>query len=167
MKPMSPLKTFSAREIGDAFRYMQKGVHMGKIVVLMPAEATSLPSTPTARSLQLRADRSYLLVGGLGGIGRAVATWMIECGARHLVFLSRSATSPAHTDWLAELRSQGCEVQTISGSVIDLDDVKFTVENASKPIGGVIQMSMVLRVSHLHTRDGPRSFLCSTNGQQN
>jgi len=35
----------------------------------------------------LRSDASYLLVGDLGGIGRAVASWMVEKGARHLVFL--------------------------------------------------------------------------------
>ncbi|PKX91350.1 type I polyketide synthase [Aspergillus novofumigatus IBT 16806] len=103
VKPISPLKTFNAREIGDAFSH---------IFAFDP----NRPKSPAAGGSLLPS-----------------------------VFLSRSATSPAHTDWLAELRSQGCEVQTISGSVIDLDDVKLTVENASKPIGGVIQMSMVLR----------------------
>lgn len=42
----------------------------------------------------LRLDRSesmYLFVGGLGGVGRAIALWMIEQGARYVLVVSRNA----------------------------------------------------------------------------
>lgn len=33
---------------------------------------------------------AYIMVGCLGGIGRNIATWMVDRGARHLIFLSQS-----------------------------------------------------------------------------
>lgn len=33
----------------------------------------------------------YLFVGGLGGVGRAIALWMIEQGARYVLVVSRNA----------------------------------------------------------------------------
>jgi hypothetical protein len=50
-----------------------------------------------------RHDVSYLFVGGFGGIGRAVSTWMVEQGALYLVYLSRSAQSCENTAFIREL----------------------------------------------------------------
>lgn len=91
---------------------------------------------------------SYLLVGGLGGLGRAIAIWMVERGARHLVFLSPSAgTRTPHAEIVHELESMGCSVQMIQGSVNDPDDTRkaFAAAIASAPVKGVFQLSMVLR----------------------
>ena len=35
----------------------------------------------------------YLLVGGMGGFGRSIATWMAEKGAKKMAFVSRSGSS--------------------------------------------------------------------------
>ncbi|HEU4324092.1 MAG TPA: beta-ketoacyl reductase, partial [Roseiflexaceae bacterium] len=48
--------------------------------------------------LAFRADSSYLLTGGLGGLGLAVARWMVERGARRLVLAGRSALPP-RAEW--------------------------------------------------------------------
>jgi hypothetical protein len=147
IKPITPLKIFEATEIQDCFRYMQKGQHIGKIIVKMPENAENLPVTATSEDPTLRPDVCYLLVGGLGGIGRAISTWMVEKGARNLVFLSRSAGNSAdHAKFVSELASLGCSVQVIPGSVSNIDDVRNVVNEARKPIAGVIQTSMVLQV---------------------
>ena len=140
-------KSFEASQIQEAFRYMQGAKHIGKIIITMPEDAESLPAVRVRPSTQLRSDRSYILVGGLGGLGRSLATWMAENGAGELIFLSRSARPGAELDgYTSELSSQ-CSVQLVAGSVSDLEDVKKTVKSATKPIGGVINLSMVLRVS--------------------
>ena len=41
-----------------------------------------------------RADGTYLITGGLGGIGLATARWLVERGARHLLLLGRTALPP-------------------------------------------------------------------------
>lgn len=145
--PIRPMKVFDATQILDAFRYMQKGQHIGKIVVAMPEDPKGLEVTAVEQVLVLRPEASYLLVGGLGGLGRAISTWLVEHGARNLIYLSRSAgESDRDKAFLRELESQGCSVQAFPGNVSSLDDVKNVVENSAAPIAGVMHMPMVLRV---------------------
>ena len=99
------------------------------------------------RSTRFRSDACYLLVGGLGGLGRVVSTWMVENGARTILFLSRSAKEgPETSPFFDELRAQGCEVLTFSGSVTNLSDVEAAVQQATRPVAGIMQMSAVMRV---------------------
>lgn len=141
------MKLFDATQVANAFRYMQKGQHIGKIVVKMPEDPGKLEVTPVRQELALRPDASYFLVGGLGGLGRAISTWMVEHGARHLIYLSRSAGKLAeHQSFFQELEIQGCSVQCFAGSVTNSEDVENAVKKAAKPIAGVLQMSMVLKV---------------------
>lgn len=151
--------TFPAAHIQDAFRTMQSAKHIGKIVIKFPDDKTDLDPerrlenvpNPSANSTpKFRPDRSYVLAGGLGGVGRAIANWMAENGARYLVFLSRNARRGPDTDaFLDELRSQGCQPLLVEGSVGRFEDVKRCVEAATtatnKPIAGVINLSMVLK----------------------
>jgi NAD(P)-dependent dehydrogenase (short-subunit alcohol dehydrogenase family)/aryl carrier-like protein len=145
------MKVFDGTKIEDSFRYMQKGQHIGKIVVKIPESEgpESLPITGKSQPLLLKPNGAYLLIGGLGGLGRAIANWMVECGARHIIFFSRSAgKGEDDQQFFKELESQGCAVQAVAGDVTKLQDVEDAVSNAIKPIIGVLQLSMVLR-------DGP------------
>lgn len=149
---------FEANKIQDAFRFMQKGSHIGKIVVSMPDNPDTLPAVGQKHELSLKSNASYLLVGGLGGLGRAVSTWMAEHGARNLVYLSRSAgKSSSDQAFFAELESLGCSVQAFAGNVSVLSDVKRAIEGATFPVAGVLQMSMVLKVSIWSPRPGHRT----------
>ncbi|KAI4261103.1 MAG: hypothetical protein L6R42_003692, partial [Xanthoria sp. 1 TBL-2021] len=144
--PITPMKVFEAAQIVDAFKYMQKGQHIGKIVVTMPSSPKELSITPVKQELRLRPEASYLLVGGLGGLGRAITTWMVEHGARHLIFLYRSAgTSEQDEKFFHELNIQGCSVQACRGSVTDIHEVSSAIDNSAAPIAGVMHMSMVLK----------------------
>ncbi|KAL8793204.1 MAG: hypothetical protein Q9195_004234 [Heterodermia aff. obscurata] len=146
LKPIRPVNFFDATDIHDALRYMQQGTHVGKLVVRFPHRAEDLPCTLTTPKPRFRNDRSYLLVGGMGGLGRAIAIWMATYGAQHVIFLSRSAgkgdDDPA---FIEELELMGCKVQVFSGDVSDEVLVDRIVAKASKPIAGVMQMAMILR----------------------
>ncbi|GKT66976.1 polyketide synthase [Colletotrichum tofieldiae] len=109
-----------------------------------PDVSKTLPATQD--TLMFREDVSYLLVGGFGGLGRSVATWLLEHGARNLIFLSRSAKSPNNDAFVKELESYpGCVVQAVSGDVSNPKDVLKAVNSASKPVAGVLQLSLVLK----------------------
>ncbi|PWY70902.1 putative polyketide synthase [Aspergillus heteromorphus CBS 117.55] len=138
--------SFPAGDIQEAFRLMQAGRHIGKIVVNMPEDVDALVATRIKPTPTLRQDRSYLLVGGLGGLGRCVATWMVEHGARSLIFLSRSAgQGPDTRGFLDELHAQGCQAQLVPGDVGSMAAVEEAVRGAAMPMAGVVNMSMVLR----------------------
>ncbi|KAL3417083.1 polyketide synthase [Phlyctema vagabunda] len=96
--------------------------------------------------ISFRSDACYLLVGGLGGLGREISRWMVENGARNILYLSRSAKEgPDTTPFFDELRGQDCSISIFAGSVNNLEDVEAAVRQATKPIAGVMQMSAVMR----------------------
>ncbi|KAM7184617.1 polyketide synthase [Naviculisporaceae sp. PSN 640] len=149
--PIRPVNLFPAAQIQDAFRFMQQGQHMGKIVITFPGEnrpvdGNGLQWTRAIPKPSFQNDKAYLLIGGMGGLGQSIATWMVDHGARHLIFLSRSAgKSDDDRAFIQELRLSGCAVQTWSGDVSDPDVVKRTIESSPRPIAGVMQMAMILR----------------------
>lgn len=81
---------------------------------------------------------------------------MVENGARHLIYLSRSGGKRAEdVALITELNAQGCTVQVVAGSVANLADVQRVINEARFPIAGIVQMSMVLKVS-------PKPPMCDT-----
>ncbi|KAE8154264.1 hypothetical protein BDV25DRAFT_126571 [Aspergillus avenaceus] len=146
IKPVRPTTVFDAASVGEAFSLMQSGQHMGKLLVRMPDSPSDLPVSARNCPVPLRSDAYFLLIGGLGGLGRAVATWMVERGARKFVFLSRSAgLNSRDGGFIRELTDQGCDVETVAGSVENMQDVRRAVSACQGRIKGVIQMSMVLK----------------------
>lgn len=140
---------FSATRITEPFRYMQKSQHIGKIVVSMPENVEELPLETVREDLKLRPDRAYLFVGGLGGLGRQIASWLVEKGAKHITFMSRSAGNVLDDDpFVKELFAHGCVCTRVSGDVSKYADAVLAIKSAGMPVGGVLQASMVLRVSN-------------------
>ena len=114
----------------------------------------SSPAVPTvsrANKLQLNQDVSYLLTGGLGGLGRLISTWLVERGARSLVFLSRSADSTESHGFLRELESTGCTVTVVPGKAESAVDIHKAISKAPSPIRGVIHLAIVLKDSSIAT----------------
>lgn len=148
--PIRPITVFDAVHAQDAFRFMQQGQHIGKLVVKFPQnphddDKLALPLTQIAPEPSFKSDASYLLVGGTGGLGKSVASWMVSHGARYLIFLSRSAGhGHEHQRFFNELQQGGCRVQCFAGDVADEKLVRAAVMGATQPIAGVIQMAMVL-----------------------
>ncbi|KAF2768961.1 reducing type I polyketide synthase, partial [Teratosphaeria nubilosa] len=152
------VKVFSITDIGRAFRTMAQGKHIGKIVIKAGAD-DPVPVIPQRLPLQLRSDATYVIVGGLGGIGRSVTVMLAERGAKHIALLSRSAgTKISHHDFIRKLESKGCNVLALPCNIADrasLEQAKDELQRRSFPrVCGVIQGAMVLddsvfeRMSH-------------------
>ena len=77
LKPL-PQQIFPLEKATEAFRYMAQAKHVGKIVITQ---------TP-APNISLQSDATYLITGGLGGLGLVTARWLFDQGARHLVLVS-------------------------------------------------------------------------------
>jgi hypothetical protein len=148
IRPIRPLKVFSSSEIAEAFQDLQLGLHLGKMVVRAPEVSERSLIAPSRCNSRFSSTLTYFLVGGLGGVGRAITTWMVERGARHFLFLSRSAgTREQDQSFLRELELQGCTAVMQAGDASVLKDVVAAMQACSHPIGGVLQLSMLVRVS--------------------
>lgn len=130
---------------------MRSGRHIGKIVITREENASiKLPVRPPTKKLCLRDDVSYLIVGGLKGLCGSLAIHMARNGAKHIISMSRSGCSDEKSQGtVLNCQALGCEIQEAKGDVSSIEDVKNAFKAANKPIGGVIQGAMVLRVSKI------------------
>lgn len=95
----------------------------------------------------IRADATYLIVGGLGGLGVPLARWLVERGARHLVLAGRSAPAPAVQEALRGLAADGAEVRGVQMDVSREADVSRVLQEiAATPwaLRGVVHAAGVL-----------------------
>ena len=100
-----------------------------------------------AGSVRLRGDATYLITGGLGGLGQRVARWLVEQGARHLALLGRRAPNEAGRRTLEELSELGATVRTLQGDVTQGDEVARVVAELADtmpPLTGVIHAAGVV-----------------------
>ncbi|KAH9827374.1 Polyketide synthase [Teratosphaeria destructans] len=143
-----PAKMFSAAQTQDAFRYMEKGLHIGRIGLTFrqsDGAAEIFQSVKRPRPFSFNGCASYLMVGGLGGLGRAVSTWMVDHGAREIIYMSRTAgLTNKDQSFVQELQSMGCTAKLVAGDVCKIEDVRMAMAAASFPLKGIVQMTMVV-----------------------
>ncbi|PTB67225.1 hypothetical protein BBK36DRAFT_1158066 [Trichoderma citrinoviride] len=153
LSPVSPIIEHSIRDIAQVSRLLQAEDDTGKRVLTVEQGdmVFVLPRIPTAAKLS--AEASYLIVGGNGGLGQAVAQWMVSRGAKSLVLLSRSAGQSPKMKMLAEeLREAGCHrVLPVSCDVAREDDLARAMDTCAHeglpPIRGVVHAAFVLHDS--------------------
>ncbi|KAI4194047.1 MAG: hypothetical protein LQ350_008007, partial [Teloschistes chrysophthalmus] len=152
LTPIGPITTYSMGDMEKAFRFMQSGNHIGKIVIDINKDC-AVPVVPEkAPGLRLRGDASYLIVGGLTGIGAAFAKHMVtEWNARYLILLSRSGRRAKGADEvISALEASGATVGVVAcdvSSSTQLEDALQRCTESLPPIRGVIQGAMVLQDS--------------------
>ena len=122
------------------------------------ARLARLPVSPPDGD-RIRGDRSYLVTGGLGGIGLAVAGWLSERGAGAIVLNGRRAPDAGAAAAVASLRERGAEVRVEIGDVTDgeaVDGLMARVDRDLPPLGGVIHSVGVLSDGALENLDWSR-----------
>ena len=117
--------------------------------------APGAAATEDAREPRFRADPegSYLVLGGGGELGRVVADWLVERGARHLVLLGRRAPEGALADALASLRGRAEQVVYLRADVTEPDAVQAAWRAAAlelPTLRGVFHLAGALEDASLH-----------------
>ena len=146
---VKPITVYPYSEIEKAFRFMQQAKHKGKMVLKVHPDdmVPAIPRNP--HPLTFDEAATYVLVGGLGGIGRAVATFMAEHGVKHLAFISRSGdTKPGAKEAIKELNSMGVHTVSYACDIADAATLGATITRMSAEmprVKGVIQAAMVLQ----------------------
>ncbi|RYP74841.1 hypothetical protein DL771_002762 [Monosporascus sp. 5C6A] len=149
--PPTSARAFPLTEVKEAFKALKCGEGSGR-VILVPQPGDLIPQLGfNARGPQrcrFDEDVSYLVPGGLGGLGRSILAWMAACGAKHLIVPSRSgASAPAAAKVVASLSSEGVNIVAPKCDVTNEAELATLLEDSKKlmpPIRGVINCAMVL-----------------------
>ena len=151
--PVHPLNVYPMGQATQAFQLLHAGKHVGK-VILSTGTHEMVPVLPRQAKARLSANASYLLVGGVGGIGQSVAKWMVDRGAKNMILLSRGASKKKGL--INQIEQAGCRVKAISCDVSSAADLKQALDLCAKeqlpPVRGVVQAAMVLKVSTQSSR---------------
>jgi acyl transferase domain-containing protein/NAD(P)-dependent dehydrogenase (short-subunit alcohol dehydrogenase family) len=134
LKPL-PQTVFSFEGAERAFRYVAQGRHTGKVVLTQ------------RRGAEIRHDGTYVLTGGLTGLGLTTARWLAAQGAGGVLLLGRRAPSEEARAVIAEMEALGARVLTAQANVGDTDALSFVLDDARRklgPIRGVIHAAGVL-----------------------
>ena len=131
-----------------AFRLMAQARHVGKIVLSMQHDRVNPVRLAPKEDVHLRGKASYLITGGLGGFGLAVAKWLVDRGARHLVLTGRSgAATPEAKRAVKDLKRAGAKVLVVKADVSQNADVEriFKMLAWRMPLlKGIFHAAMVL-----------------------
>ncbi|KAL8936336.1 MAG: hypothetical protein Q9216_004984 [Gyalolechia sp. 2 TL-2023] len=145
----SSLNVYKSSEIEQAFRKMQSGTSIGKIVIEMD-DASVVPVAPTSKSTSyFDPCATYVITGGFGGLGPSITRWMADRNARNFIVLSRSgAKSKSAIELLEEMENRGIRVEAPPCDIANGDVVSSVFKRLTgsmPPIKGCIQASMVLK----------------------
>ncbi|KAI5920291.1 reducing type I polyketide synthase [Camillea tinctor] len=172
LRPISPIHQFSFTEIPAALRYIGSGKHIGKLVISDDRSSEiKVPVRQPPRSMKLKGDVSYLVVGGLRGLCGSLAVSLARNGAKYLTIMSRSShDDPRSQKAKEDIEGYGCCIKFIQGDVTLVNDVRRVFQQSVPPIRGVIQGAMVLRdriFDSMTLEDYHQSIRCKVQGTWN
>jgi len=126
-----PRQVFPLADAASAFRLMAQAGHAGKVVV-----AHSLRNaTPVRR------DGTYLVTGGLSGLGLLTVRWLAEQGAGRVVAIGRRAPTPENAAALAALAANGTTIVTEQLDVTDAAALRALLQRLradGPPLRGIV-----------------------------
>ena len=153
-----PQTIFDMSETEQAFRFMAQAKHIGKVVISTGKDEYLV--NPRDNEPIFRSDATYLITGGLGGLGLTVANWMVAQGAANIVLMSRTGI-PGEDSKVAlqDLLESSANVVLFKGDVSRPEDVTrllTEVQQNMPPLRGIMHLAMLLDDAWLEHLDYER-----------
>ena len=126
------------------------------VLRMTPSEAAL--AIEDSQPLNFRDDATYLITGGLAGLGLLVAKWMVEHGARHLVLMGRREASDEAQQAISGMEQAGAIINISLGDVADrarVDEILQQIDK-DKPLDGIIHCAGALDDGALLQQSWPR-----------
>ncbi len=149
-----PSVNFPLTKVREAFKFLYKAKQIGKVVVRFPESKLSEASGRLQQKDLLFNDRStYLITGGLGGIGLEVTKWMLSKGASNIVLVGRSLTCRAVEKRISSWNRDGGQVVVMQGDVGNFESCQRILGQISgtglPPLRGIMLSAGVISDSLL------------------
>lgn len=135
LRPL-PMTVFDIRHSTDAFRFMAQARQIGKIVI-----------TASVGWNVGDAGGTWIISGGLGGLGIAVAEMLARDGASRLVLCGRRSPTSSALATIGALRAAGTDVRVATVDIADSDAVRTLVDDIvadGTPLTGVVHAAGLL-----------------------
>ncbi|MFV3759639.1 sulfolipid-1 biosynthesis phthioceranic/hydroxyphthioceranic acid synthase [Mycobacterium tuberculosis] len=145
--PMPQSTHYPLAEAATAIRVMGAAEHTGKLILDVPHAGRSSVVLPPEQARVFRSDGSYIITGGLGGLGLFLAEKMANAGAGRIVLSSRSQPSQKALETIELVRAIGSDVVVECGDIAQPDTADRLVTAATAtglPLRGVLHAAAVV-----------------------
>lgn len=130
-------------DVRTAFKDMEGSLHSwasrfrNTDYALLPFGRTPREQFPAPR---LSYALTYVVAGGLGGLGKNVVQWLTDHGARHVVILTRKKISQS-------VETKGIRTTVVQADICDWDACSKVFKNLQRKfcVGGIIQAAAVVK----------------------
>ncbi|MBL8006959.1 MAG: SDR family NAD(P)-dependent oxidoreductase, partial [Ignavibacteria bacterium] len=98
-------------------------------------------------SIRIHKDSSYLITGGLSGIGLLTAKFLSDKGAKHLILSGRRDKTDESDELLNQIKSAGTEVRIIKADITnkgDVENIFSEIKKSGTPLKGIIHSAGIL-----------------------
>src|SRR3569833_243133 len=150
LKPLCGRKEYDFSQVLEATQSLALDPYLG--IHVLRANATTQVKFPIALSQPTELDpaATYVVVGGLGGLGRSIAYFLAEKGVKHMAILSRSRANGETGAFVRSLAKQGVNIRAVPADICDeqaLREALQRIQAAMPKIKGVVQCAAVIDVS--------------------
>lgn len=144
-----PATVFPYSQYATALRMMVNGQHQGKLVLKAPAEGGVGTLAVADTRPFLDPDATYLVTGGLGGLGLSLIPYLAGAGARHITLMDRDPQRSRTAEWLRQFSAlyymdAEVDLDIVYGDVAVEEHVQRCVAALKKPLKGVFHLAGVL-----------------------
>ncbi|TDT40131.1 acyl transferase domain-containing protein [Streptomyces sp. BK208] len=142
-----PHRAYPADRVTEALSSLRHSRHLGKVVITFSGTEPVEVHQPVS-SAPLDPAATYLISGGLSGLGAATARHLADRGARHLALVGRrGAASPEASALLEDLGRRGAQATVHAADVTDRQAITRIVREAveqGRPVRGIVHAAMQL-----------------------
>jgi NADPH:quinone reductase-like Zn-dependent oxidoreductase/acyl carrier protein len=150
--PEHSLRPFA--EAGAAIREMSAAQHTGKLLLGVPHQEQTGVAVPPTQAKVFRGDGSYIVTGGVGGLGLFLAAAMASAGCGRIILTSRSQPNPQAQRTIDRLRANGADLVVECGNIAEPETAGRLVSAATAtglPLRGVLHAAAVVDDATLST----------------
>ncbi|MGB8407351.1 MAG: sulfolipid-1 biosynthesis phthioceranic/hydroxyphthioceranic acid synthase [Mycobacterium sp.] len=145
--PVPQTTHFPLSDGATAIRLMGAAGHTGKLVLDIPHTGEYEVALGPDQAPVYRADGSYIVTGGLSGLGLFLAGKMADGGCGRIVLNSRSKPTGPTAKAIDEIRRGGTEVEVVLGDIAAPETAARLVaaaEQTGKALSGVLHAAAVV-----------------------
>lgn len=151
-----PHKDIRIGQAEEAFRIMAQAQHIGKLILSFGDDEVQVAPSP-AQAAAFVHNGTYLITGGLGGLGLTLAHWLVARGARNLALMARRSPSTEAQAQIAALEEAGAQVYVARADVTDAGQLAGELDHIARTMpplrgvfhaAGLLDDSTLLRMEH-------------------
>lgn len=132
--------------------------HVRRLVPSTPEEriGTEEPITTEPEQTPVDGDHTYLITGGLGGLGLLTARTLVDRGARHLALVSRRAPDDQEFQKVRQTLGEQVSVRVYAADIAEpaaVDTLFKSLAKEGPALGGVVHAAGVLSDRPVNSQD--------------